>query len=93
MSYKKATQILPRELLVKVQEYIDGEFLYIPRISAHKKTWGAATSTRQELHDRNERIYSEYLSGRSMGSLAEQYFLSLKSIQRIIAQVKKEHSQ
>ena len=40
MSYKKATQILPQELLIKVQEYIDGEFLYIPRISDNKKNWG-----------------------------------------------------
>lgn len=68
MSYKKATQILPQELLIKVQEYIDGEFLYIPRISDNKKNWGATTSTRQELHDRNECIYSEYFSGQSMES-------------------------
>ena len=54
MSYKKATHILPQELLAKVQEYIDGEFIYIPRISNHKKNWGATTSTRQELRDRNE---------------------------------------
>lgn len=92
MSYKKATQILPQELLVKVQKYIDGEFLYIPRISDHKRTWGAATSTRRELHDRNECIYADYLSGQSMESLAEKYFLSLKSIQRIIGQAKKEHT-
>ena len=37
MSYKKATQVLPQELLLKVQEYIDGEFIYIPRISDNKK--------------------------------------------------------
>ena len=91
MSYKKATQILPQELLIKVQEYIDGEFLYIPRISDNKKNWGATTSTRQELHDRNESIYSDYLSGQSMDFLAEKYFLSLKSIQRIVGQLKKEH--
>lgn len=36
MSYKKATHILPRELLEKIQEYIDGEFIYIPRISDNK---------------------------------------------------------
>ena len=41
MSYKKATHVLPQELLAKVQEYIDGEFIYIPRISNHKKNWGA----------------------------------------------------
>ena len=91
MSYKKATKILPQELLKKVQEYIDGELLYIPRISDNKKNWGATTSTRQELHDRNESIYSDYLSGQSMDFLAEKYFLSLKSIQRIGVQVKKDH--
>lgn len=63
MSYKKAAQILPQELLLKVQEYIDGEFLYIPRISDNKKSWGASTSTSQELRSRNERIYAEYLAG------------------------------
>lgn len=92
MSYKKATQVLPHELLIKVQKYIDGEFLYIPRISDNKKEWGSATTTRQELHDRNECIYAEYLSGQSMKLLAEKYFLSLKSIQRIVGQQKKEHN-
>ena len=56
MGYKKATHVLPPELLLQVQKYIDGEFLYIPRISDQKRGWGAATSTRRELHDRNERI-------------------------------------
>lgn len=92
MSYKKATHVLPQELLIKVQEYIDGEFLYIPRVSDNKKSWGAATTTRQELHDRNERIYADYLAGQHMESLADKYFLSLKSIQRIVGQLKKEHS-
>lgn len=40
MSYKKAAHVLPQELLAKVQEYIDGEFLYIPRASDNKKAGG-----------------------------------------------------
>lgn len=91
MSYKKATNILPKELLERVQEYIDGEFLYIPRISDNKKDWGATTSTRQELQERNARIYADYLAGCGMEALAEKYFLSLKSIQRITRQLKTEH--
>lgn len=93
MGYKKATHVLPRELLTKVQEYIDGECLYIPRVSDNKKRWGASTSTRRELWDRNNRIYTDYLAGKRMEDLAEAYFLSLKSIQRIIRQKKKEHSE
>ena len=41
MSYKKATHVLPRDLLEKIQEYVDGEFLYIPRVTGNKKDWGA----------------------------------------------------
>ena len=88
MGYKKAAQVLPEELLVKIQEYIDGEFLYIPRVSEKKKGWGASTSTREELRSRNSRIYTEYLTGLSMAELEEKYFLSQKSIQRIIRQQK-----
>lgn len=91
MSYKKATHVLPQELLLKVQEYIDGEFIYIPRQSERKKSWGATTSTRRELNDRNKQIYADYLIGISMESLAEKYFLSLKSIQRIVGQLKKKN--
>jgi hypothetical protein len=41
MSYKRAIYILPNDLLEQVQEYIDGEFIYIPRKSSNKKEWGA----------------------------------------------------
>ncbi len=88
MSYKKATHVLPDDLLLKVQKYIDGEFLYIPRIADNKKVWGTNTSTRQEIQNRNKQIYADYLSGIKMSTLAEKYYLSLKSIQRIIRQAK-----
>lgn len=91
MSYKKATDVLPQELLEKIQQYIDGEFIYIPRITENKREWGTTTSTRQELQDRNARIYADYLAGVHMEALAEKYFLSLKSIQRIIGRLKKEN--
>ena len=63
MSYKKAAHLLPPELLEKIQEYVDGEYLYIPRISSRKKEWGTSTSTRRELQERNAHIYADYLRG------------------------------
>ena len=89
MSYKKATHILPPKLLDQVQKYVDGEYLYIPRISEHKKVWGSATTTRQELQTRNQKIYADYLSGIPVDQLAEDYYLSPKSFQRILTQFKK----
>lgn len=92
MSYKKATHVLPRDLLDKVQEYVDGEFLYIPRVSERKKDWGTATSTRRDQQERNAAIYADYIAGVPMEALAEKYYLSLKSIQRIVGQCKKMKS-
>ena len=88
MSYQKADRILPRELLEQVQEYVDGALIYIPKTAGHKSA-GGGTSTRQELRLRNQQIYSDYLSGKSTDELSSLYCLSLKSIQRIIGQEKK----
>ncbi|AZV58690.1 CD3324 family protein [Clostridium sp. AWRP] len=88
MSYKKAIYILPDDLLKQVQKYVDGEFIYIPRKSCNKKEWGARTSTRKELQQRNTQIYEDYLAGHSSQDLSEKYFLSLKSIERIIREQK-----
>jgi len=84
MSYKRAIYILPNDLLEQVQEYVDGEFIYIPRKLGNKKEWGTKTSTRKELQQRNMQIYEDYLAGNSLQKLSEKYFLSLKSIQRIM---------
>ena len=93
MRYKNATQHLPKELLEQVQQYADGEFLYIPRIKGAKREWGAKTATRRELMARNERIHKEYLAGESADALSRRYFLSVKSIQRIIASQKRSQGE
>lgn len=84
MSYKRAVQILPEDLLEQIQRYIDGEFLYIPRKSNSRKRWGSGTCIRKELYQRDAKIFNDYLAGIPMQELSEKYFLSLKSIQRVI---------
>lgn len=71
-----------------LQQYVDGENIYIPRKQENRQEWGAGTSYKGELQDRNKAIYREYLSGVEMGALAEKYFLTEKSIQRIVRQEK-----
>ena len=84
MGYIRAEEILPDEILELIQQYVDGQNIYIPRKDEHRKAWGAATRTRQELFARNRRIYEEYAAGITVGCLAEKYCLSEKSIQRIV---------
>ena len=89
MSYVKAIDVLPNEILELIQNYIDGEYIYIPRKEDNKKSWGENTEYRKEMDKRNSMIYKEYKSGLKVKILAEKYFLSDKSIQRIVLQQSK----
>ncbi len=88
MSYIKAEMVLPKEILMLVQEYADGQYLYIPKKEDNKKGWGDNTDSKQQLKLRDSEIYCKYRSGMSSAKLAEDYYLSLKSIQRILLKEK-----
>lgn len=92
MGYIKAEEILPIEVIELIQKYVDGQNIYIPRKAEHRAAWGDGTTTRSELIMRNQQIYSEFTSGKSIAELADCYYLSEKSIQRIIYQEKKKMS-
>lgn len=87
MGYIRAEDILPKYVLDLVQQYVDREMIYIPR-KGSKRSWGSRTDTRQELKLRNEQMYAEYLSGVTVGELADYYCLTEKSIRRIIRNYK-----
>ena len=84
MGYKRAEEILPIEVIELIQQYVDGENIYIPRKPAHRQTLGTGTQIKQELLMRNRQIYKEYLAGSKTSELACKYYLSKKSIQRIL---------
>ena len=84
MGYIRAEEILPNEVIELIQQYVDGESIYIPRKTAHRQAWGAGTQTRQELLIRDRQIYNDYLAGSRTSELACKYYLSEKSIQRIL---------
>lgn len=86
MSYRRADQVLPEELLQLIQQYVDGDYLYIPRKESNRKKWGENTAARKELEERNAAVYADFQHGASMEQLASKYFLSEKSIQRIVYQ-------
>ena len=86
MGYIRAEEILPVEIIELIQQYVDGTNIYIPRKQENRQDWWARTAYRHELQNRNELIYKDYLSGITIHELATSYYLSEKSIQRIIRQ-------
>ena len=84
MSYIKAEEILPEELLRQIQEYADGVYIYIPRKPGTRHPWGQETDYKAELKLRNDRIRSDYAAGTSVVALSCKYHLSEKSIRRIL---------
>ena len=82
MSYLRAEEILPKELLEAVQQYVNGQSVYIP--AKEKSDWGSGTDTKQILDVRNREIYEKHLTGASIQTLAGEYARSEKSIQRIV---------
>ena len=82
MSYIKAENVLPQELIETIQQYVDGKLIYIP--CKEKQEWGSTTSAKLFFRERNERIYETYKGGMGPRELAQIFSLSEKSIQRIL---------
>ena len=93
MGYRKAETILPPEVVALIQQYVDGEYIYIPRREGKRKSWGETTGCRKETSERNRRLYRDYRAGMRMKELAEKYFLSIKSIQRIVTEERKRRQE
>ena len=88
MRYIRADEILPPELLEAIQQYIDGQLIYIP--SKEKQEWGSMTASRKYYCNRNRKIFLEWKSGVSTEDLSLRFSLSEKSIQRILRQQRAE---
>jgi len=84
VSYIKAEEILPEELVRQIQEYADGVYIYIPRKRGTRHPWGQETGYKAELKVRNDQIRKEYAAGISILTLSKKYYLSEKSIRRIL---------
>lgn len=51
MSYVHAEEVLPKELIETIQQYISGKNIYIP--CKEKKAWGSSTKTKEQYQARN----------------------------------------
>lgn len=87
MSYVSAEEVLPKELIETIQQYVSGKNIYIP--CKEKKVWGSRTKTKQYYKVRNQEICVKHKNGVSIKMLASEYSLSEKSIQRILRNTNK----
>lgn len=87
MKYKNAVKILPPDLIEQLQQYVQGEYLYIP--IKDKEIHTNMTEYALEVQKRDEHIYTNHLQGVSNAELAHKYALSESSIRRIISKERK----
>lgn len=87
MSYINAKSVLPKEMIEEIQKYVNGVNLYIPRVP---ETNNNCSSYQLELYRRNQEIYELFLQGEKVSELAAEYYLSDKSIYRILGKMKKK---
>ena len=83
MKYRKASDVLPDDLLREVQKYVNGEALYFPKHKERKK-WGENSGARSFYRDRNQAIQEQFRAGESIDSLSKAYHLSVETIRKIL---------
>lgn len=89
MKYVNAINILPENLIAEIQKYVQGETLYIPKPENAYRKWGSRSGGRKLIDDRNASINRAFKSGRSIDQLAEEHFLSIETIKKIVYSRKK----
>lgn len=84
MTYRNGKDLLPSDLLSLIQQYIEGEIIYIPRKTENRAGWGEVNGTRLKMRRRNLEILRLYRSGMTVEELAEKFHLSDYSIRKVI---------
>jgi Mor family transcriptional regulator len=88
MSYKNGKDVLPPNLLKQLQEYIQGEIVYIPKKEQKRAGWGENNGTRIIIERRNQEIFRLYQTGSTVLELIKVFHLSEDSIRKIIVKTR-----
>lgn len=90
-NYVNAREILPDKLIKEIQKYAKGVNLYIPK--TEREEWGASTGLREELKERNQKMYELYVGGVSIAELAELYHLSEERVRNIVYELQRDQTE
>ena len=83
MNYENAADILPEDLLKRVQKFAAGKLIYVPE-TTEKRPWGETSGYKRYLTERNQEIKDKFISGTTIEILADEYNLSVESIKKIV---------
>lgn len=83
MEYINAKDVLPKTLILQIQQYVDGGIIYIPQKDNDKKSGGTYTNSRNEIVERNNEIKNKK-NGATIDDLMFEYHLSYDTIKSII---------
>lgn len=84
MKYVNANQVLPDCLIRELQEYVQGNYLYVPVREGERKNWGERSGCKAAIEERNRQITARYRAGATMEELAKSCHLSIHAIRKII---------
>lgn len=84
MKYLNAKTVLPEAMLEQLQQYAEGEVLYIPKRPQNRRQWGEVKGTKSKTQERNQAIKAAYAKGISFRILAEIYCLSEETLKKIV---------
>lgn len=84
MNYLRADLILPEELLSEIQKYVQEGLIYIPKPKNLHKKWGEVSGGRELIQHRNKEIKDKFQNSNCIEKLAQEYFLSIETIKRIV---------
>ncbi|MCM3758207.1 CD3324 family protein [Sporosarcina aquimarina] len=84
MTYMNAQHVLPEQLIIEIQKYVHGETLYIPKLENEYEKWGASSGSRRRLNLRNATIRDSYKKGTCLEDLAQEHYLSVETIKKIV---------
>ena len=68
----------------EIQNYVQGERIYIPQLDNVRRSWGKKSGSKDEITFRNNEILKKYKDGLSIDDLAELFCLSIESIRKIV---------
>ncbi|GIN39773.1 MULTISPECIES: CD3324 family protein [Heyndrickxia] len=84
MKYVKASTVLPENLIMEIQKYVQGETIYIPKPRNNHQKWGTQSGGRKYIDQRNAMIKKAFKNGTTIDQLADEYFLSIETIKKIV---------